>query len=245
LGAALLLTFPLILSLDWVSATVACGLDICLYLASQQRANWLPSLRRLFRRMIPLLIAAPLTGLAMVLYGKPGGEVFARWGFIIISEQSINYGIAIAVRVLALGLAVLATMSHIDPTDMADGLMQVVRLPSRFVLGTLAGLRLVTALQRDWKSMELARRARGLGDSQLLKRLGTMAFALLVSAIRQGTTLATAMEARGFTGGSRTWARRSIVGWRDGLYLLVALAIVMLALGTALATGHFRWIGTL
>jgi len=181
----------------------------------------------------------------MVLYGKPGGEIYASYGFIIISAQSITYGIAITIRVLALGLAVLATLSHVDPTDMADGLTQVVHLPSRFVLGTLAGLRLVTALQRDWKSMELARRARGLGDSQLLKRLATMAFALLVSAIRRGTALATAMEARGFTGGQRTWARQSTIGWPDGLYLLTAIIIIGTALGTAILTGHFHWIGAL
>lgn len=31
----------------------------------------------------------------------------------------------------------------VDPTDLADGLVQIVRLPSRFVLGGLAGVRLV------------------------------------------------------------------------------------------------------
>ena len=244
LGAAIVLTFPLLLSLDWVSATVACCFDIGLYLADDT-AHWRPRLATLCRRMIPLFLAAPLAGLTMALYGKAEGQIYFNWGFMVISDQSVAYGIAIMVRVVALGLACLATLSDTDPTDMADGLTQVVHLPSRFVLGTLAGLRLVGALQRDWKSMELARRARGLGDSQALKRFATLAFALLVSAIRRGATLATAMEARGFSGGPRTWARESRVGWRDAIYLATTAALITLALLTAYWTGQFRWIGTL
>ena len=45
--------------------------------------------------------------------------------------------------------------------------------------------------------MALSRRARGIGDHGAIRRFATMAFALLVLAIRRGSKLATAMEARG------------------------------------------------
>src|SRR5690606_22149712 len=96
------------------------------------------------------------------------------------------------------------------PTDLADGLAQVLRLPSRFVLGGLAGLRMVGLFLDDWRALELARRARGVADRGRLRRFFGMAFALLVLSIRRGAKLATAMEARGFGADApRTWARES------------------------------------
>ena len=73
---------------------------------------------------------------------------------------------------------------------MADGLAQVWRLPARFVLGTLAGFRLVGEMIADWRMLGLARRARGLGDTGALRRFVTMAFAPLVLAVRRGRKLA-------------------------------------------------------
>ncbi|MDR0849802.1 MAG: energy-coupling factor transporter transmembrane protein EcfT [Propionibacteriaceae bacterium] len=248
LAAALLLTFPLLVTLDWVSATLAVVLEVGLYLALPSSVGVPPTPRAtraktLIKRLIPILIAAPLAAVAILLYGKPGGATYWHWGFILISEQSVAYGVAIAIRVIAIGLAVLVTLVDVDPTDMADGLAQVLRLPARFVLGGLAGARMMTALSRDWTSLALARRARGLGDTGRLKAFATSAFALLVGAIRRGSALATAMEARGFGTGSRTWARPSRVGWRDAVYLGVAVAIMVVALMTSVVTGHFHLIG--
>ena len=51
-----------------------------------------------------------------------------------------------------------------DPTDLADALAQVLRLPARFMLAALAATRLFGVMAAEWRSMSLARRARGLGD---------------------------------------------------------------------------------
>ena len=242
LGAAMILTFPLFVTLDWVSAMAVVVLDLVVWLALSP-SHMGSRLRRLIRRSIPFLIAAPLAGLSMALYGNPDGRVFFTWGLIVISEQSLSYAAAVAARVLALGMAVLVTLMDIDPTDMADGLAQVWHLPARFVLGTLAAVRLISHLMDDWRFMKLARRARGLGDRGAIRRFATSAFALLVSAIRRGSTLATAMEARGFGRGSRTWARPSTVGVPDLICVLTASAIVGLGVALSLITGDFRWIG--
>jgi len=242
LGAAIILTFPLLITLDWVSAVVVVVLELVIWLALSPR-NITSRLRTITLRSIPFLFAAPLAALSMGLYGKPGGEVFFTWGLIVVSEQSLSFAAAVAARVIALGMACLVTLIDVDPTDMADGLAQVWRLPARFVLGTLAGIRLLARLGDDWKTMQLARRARGLGDSGAVKRYATAAFALLVSAIRRGSTLATAMEARGFGRGARTWARPSKVGIPDLVCILVAIVILGFGLAVSLATGNFRWIG--
>ena len=87
--------------------------------------------------------------------------------------------------ILALGL---------DPTDLADGLVQILHLPSRFVYGGLAGMRMFTLLQDDWRALGQSRRSRGLGDGSAIKRVFSQAFSLLVVSIRRGTKLATAID---------------------------------------------------
>jgi energy-coupling factor transport system permease protein len=70
-----------------------------------------------------------------------------------------------------------------------------------------------------------------------------MAFALFVMAIRRGSSLATAMEARGFGGsGPRTWARPSRWDRRDTALLLLAALIPLIALWTAVAAGTWNFI---
>ena len=242
-AAAMILTFPLFITLDWVSASSAAVLELLIWLGFHLASHQISQIRTLFKRILPFLALAPLAGLSLALYGNPGGRIHATWGLITISDQSISYGVAVAARVIAFGTACLVTLGDTDPTDMADGLAQVWHLPVRFVLGTLAGVRLISCLMSDWKTMQLARRARGLGDHGVVRRFATLAFALLVSAIRRGSTLATAMEARGFGHKQRTWARVSTVGIPDVIYLLVAVAIVACGIVTSLVTGDFRWIG--
>jgi energy-coupling factor transport system permease protein len=243
LGAAIILTFPLFVTLDWVSATVVVVLEVAIWLSLAPRSA-ISRLRTLGFRSLPFLIAAPLAGLSLALYGKPGGQIFYSWGFIVISEQSLSYAAAVSARVLAFGMACLVTLISVDPTDMADGLAQVWHLPARPVLAILAATRLIGRLSQDWRTMTLARRARGLGDGGRIRRYATIVFALLVSAIRRGSTLATSMEVRGFGRRKRTWARESTVGLADVICLVVACAIVGVGIGISVATGQFRWIGS-
>ncbi|MCT1458648.1 energy-coupling factor transporter transmembrane protein EcfT [Aestuariimicrobium sp. p3-SID1156] len=235
---AILLSIPVIITLDWVSATVV--FLSCLALAP---VVGFP-LRTIGTRLIPLLLVAPLGAISMALYGKPGGEVHFHWFLITISDQSVRMALAAFLRVFALGLPTILLFTTVDPTDMADGLAQVAKLPARFVLGTLAGVRMVGLFLDDWRSLEHARRARGLGDTGRLRRWFTMAFALMVFAVRRGSRLATAMEARGFGGNERTWARPSTVGWPDAIAVGVSIAIGAAALIAAWQAGTLWVIGS-
>jgi energy-coupling factor transport system permease protein len=175
----------------------------------------------------------------MALYGKPGGSVHVDWFLIHVTDNSLRLALAVMLRVLALGAPTILLFTGIDPTDLADGLAQVWRLPARFVLGALAGFRLVSRFVDDWRSLALARRARGLGDTGAVRRWASMAFAMLVIAIRRGSKLATAMEARGFGTAERTWARESSVGPADLALVLACVAAVSVALVAAVSAGTF------
>lgn len=237
LAAALLLSGFLIVTIDWVSAAVALVLESMLFAKAGLDA------RSFFRRTAAIWIAAPLAGLTTLLYGVQDGRTYLEFWLIHVSDGSIVLAIATVLRILAIGLPAVVLFATIDPTDLADGLAQVWHLPSRFVLGALAGLRLISLFLDDWRQLELARRARGLGDTGRVRRFAGQAFALLVLSLRRGSKLATAMEARGFGGPTtRTWARESVFGRREWLLVATGTAIGAIALGTSIATGAVRFV---
>jgi energy-coupling factor transport system permease protein len=239
LAASVVIAVALLLSLDWVSATVALGLEAVLLPFAGLGA------RRLARRLLPVLSAAVLTGLLIVLYGKPSGASYLHLLFIDVTDGSISLAIATTVRVLAVAVPAVVLFATVDPTDLADGLGQVLRLPSRFVLGALGALRLSGLFLEDWRSLELARRARGIADRGRVRRFTGQAFALLVLSIRRGSKLATAMEARGFgSGATRTWARPSRFGLREWILIAAAAAIACAAVAVAMATGQWNFLAS-
>ncbi|MGK9147322.1 energy-coupling factor transporter transmembrane protein EcfT [Plantibacter flavus] len=236
--AVLILSIPLLLTIDWVSASVAVLLEAALFPLAGLR------LVAFLKRAAPVLIFAPIGGVSMLLYAKPGGAEYWSLGFMQVTDNSIQLAVAVTIRVLALGLPTILLFARVDPTDLADGLSQIAKLPSRFVLGILAGARMLGLFIEDWRSMALARRARGLGDRGVLRRFASMAFVLLVFAIRRGSKLATAMEARGFGSPiTRTWARPSRLGWIDAVALAATIAIMGIALTAAVVAGTFRFVG--
>lgn len=243
IAMAIVLSAPLIITLDWLSAGALLGLVIVTALA----VGFPPG--DVARRLGLLLIVATIAGASMALYGQPGGDVYAEWLLIRITENSLWLALAVVLRVLALGLSALLLFGDVDPTDLADGLAQIVKLPARFVLGGLAGLRMLGLFTDDWRQLALARRARGLGDTGRLRRWLSMAFGLLVLAIRRGSRLATAMEAKGFgaTGPEapvRTWARPSRLTGADALGLAASAAMVGCAVALSLHFDTFHWVGS-
>ena len=236
-GAAVLYSTPMLLTIDVVSTLV--GLAATVVLVVTARVPW----RAVIARAWPLFVAAPVSATSMLLYAKPGGRTYGTFWLAEISDNSIALATGIGLRVLAIGVPVLVMLGGTDPTRLADGLAQIVRLPARFVLGALAGIRLFTVFVDDWSALAQARRARGLGDTGRVRRFVTMAFALLVLALRRGGDLATAMEARGFGGGPRTWARPSRLTALDGVFLAASLGVGLLAVGAAVWAGTFRLVG--
>lgn len=239
--ASLVIALALVLTVDAVSAATALALELLVLPFAGLR------LGELLRRTAPIWIAAPLAGATTVLYGRDDGAVLGQFAFVSVTEGSVALGLAIALRVLAIGLPSVVLIATTDPTDLADGLAQILRLPSRFVLGGLAGMRLVGLLVEDWRTLAMARRARGLADGrgpvQAVRSLGGRAFSLLVLAIRRGSRLATAMEAKGF--GSdvpRTWARESRFGAFDVLLVVGGAAVAALAVTTSVLSGAWSFV---
>ena len=237
LGVSALIAIPLILTLDPVSASVALVLECVLFFFAG--IGW----REFWLRTWPVWLAAPLTAVTIALYGETSGTIYVEWFVLRISDGSLALAAATAVRVLAIGLPAVVLFITVDPTDLADDLAQRVRLPARFVVGALAGMRMLGLLVDDWRALSLARRARGVADEGRVRRALGMAFALFVLAIRRGSSLATAMEARGFGGAApRSWARESRWDRRDTALVIVAAVIPVVAIAAAVLTGEWNFI---
>ncbi|MCU1508198.1 MAG: transporter [Glaciihabitans sp.] len=238
-ATAMVISVGLLLSVDWVSASVALAFEAVLFFW----AGIGP--RRFVARTWPIFIAAAFAGVTIALYATASGQTYAQFLFAHVTEGSVNLAIATALRVLAIALPAVVLFLTIDPTDLADGLGQVVRLPSRFVIGALGALRLIGLFAQDWRALEHARRARGVADRGRVRRFAGQAFALLVLSIRRGSKLATAMEARGFGGTTkRTWARASVIGAPEVALVLIGVAVTGIAIATSVLTGHWNFLAT-
>jgi energy-coupling factor transport system permease protein len=180
------------------------------------------------RRTWPLLLSAAGVAWVNVAFGAlDGAEAWlsgATWGL----------------RVIALALPGVLLVAATDPVRLADALTIHWRVPTRFAYGALAALRLVPLLAAEWETIRLARRARGLGGGPIaaLRLLASTGFALLVGAIRRGTRLATAMDARGFDSGiPRTNARGSRLHPRDAVLVAGAVLVCAAAVTLSVLTG--------
>ena len=236
--ALLVATTPLLITIDPVSAGVALALELALMPLSGVSA------RSFFLKATPLLVAAPLGALSMLLYASPGGTVYWQFGPAAISDHSIWLALGIGLRMCAIVMPAIALLDRIDPTDMGDGLAQVLHLPARPVLAALAGARMTSLMAADWKALERARRARGVGDASRIRSFLRGSFSLLVFALRRSGKLATTMEARGFGAqGRRTWARVSRLSVADALLMVVAIVLPAIALAASIWAGTFALVG--
>ena len=236
--AALVLLVALFASLDAVTAAIVlAGLLALLPLSG------LPVRALAGRAWLVGLVAVAVAALNVAFAAEQLGPTVLAAGPVRIGAETLATGAALGLRLLAIALAGILATATSDPTETADALVQQVHVSPRFAIGVLAALRLLPMLAQEWQIIGMARRARGVdaGRSPLaaIRLLAGRLMALLVGAIRRGTRMALAMEARGFGAmPCRSVARPQRMrpadwGWMGGAVLLAAGAIAMsVVLGT-------------
>jgi energy-coupling factor transport system permease protein len=187
--------------------------------------------RDVLRRGWPLLVSAAGLGASTLLFGD--------------SPRPWLTAMTVTIRVLAVALPGVVVLLTIDPTDLADSLVQNARVPARFAYASLAALRLLPLMGLEWRTIKMARRARGIdaGRSPLrhLQLFAGTVFTLLVGAVRRATRLALAMDARGFEAtGPRTVARPQVVRPSDAVLVVGAFVLLAAAAAVSVALGTFR-----
>ncbi|HEY3010249.1 MAG TPA: energy-coupling factor transporter transmembrane component T [Micromonosporaceae bacterium] len=240
LAAALVLSMALMVTLDPVAPTVALAVELALLPAFGVRP------RALLGRAWPLLVSVLGLVLTLMLFAaERTGATLITLGPLVITTGLLTNAAGLAMRLVAIALPGVIVFATTDPTELADSLIQNVKAPPRFAIGALAAFRLVPLLGEEWTMLSLARRARGVDAGRnpvaQLRLFASTAFGLLVGAIRRGTRLAVAMDARGFDSGlPRTVARPQRFGPADAALIVGGAAVGALAIAVSLAVGAFR-----
>jgi energy-coupling factor transport system permease protein len=241
LAAAAVLMVVLFISVDAVTALIVlAGLAVAVGLSGIRPGS-------LVARTWPIPLSALSVGILNVLFATPAGVEVLHIGPVLVGSENLVSGLGLGLRLMAIAsCGVLASVTT-DPTALADSLVQQLRLSSRFALGALAAARLLPIMAGEWQTLSLARRARGVTAGRSpLAAIGLFfgkLLALLVGAVRRGTRLATAMEARGFgTRSCRTVARPQRVLRRDWLLVGAAAALGLGAVSASLAIGTWRFL---
>jgi energy-coupling factor transporter transmembrane protein EcfT len=190
-----------------------------------------------------IAVAVELVGLGWLVRDLRTTVVRASFGLVaaagialttwLYGGQDLEQTGAAALRILYLVLPSALAMPLVQPSELGDHLAQRLRLPPRLVVGAVAALQRIDSLAEQWRQIQRARRARGVGlDGGLVRRVrasGGSAFALLVIAMRQAGHLAMAMDARGFAAAHRrSWAEPAPWTVTDSVVLAVAIVLAIL-----------------
>lgn len=242
LGAAAVIMVGLFLTIDPLTPTLLLAIELAV----------LPiagiDVRALFRRLSLLVFAAIGVFVATALFtDERGGATLFEGGPVHVTSGSLLVATAIALRIFAIAVPGVIALSTIDPTDLADALVQQLHTSARFTFGALAAFRLVSLLGDEWRTLLFARRARGLEPGWSPVRRISMffatVFALLVAAIRRGVRLAAAMEARGFGyRPDRTVARPIGMVPADWALLVAACLAIGGASAISVLTGNWTFL---
>lgn len=150
--------------------------------------------------------------------------------YAVRAAMSTNLGAALqlATRLLAFaGLGVLFALTT-DRELFLYSLMRQCHLPAGFAYGILAAVNLMPSMVREYKTVRLAFRVRGLrpGPFSLAP-----VFAMLVNSIRWSESVAMAMESKGFSGECpRSFYLSPRVRWTDWLFCLGAVGGILLGM---------------
>jgi energy-coupling factor transport system permease protein len=182
----------------------------------------------LLRAAAPLWLAAAGVGTFNALFsvsnGDPAAAELMTLGPVRLTVEAVEHGIALALRVVAIGCVGAVFALTTDPTRLADSLVQQARVPERFAYGALAAYGAIPRFGEDLATLRQARRIRGLRGSWHPRLL----IGLLVLAIRHGDRMALSMDARAFGSGPRTRYRE--VRWQPrDLYVAIGAAVVLAA----------------
>jgi energy-coupling factor transport system permease protein len=240
LAAALVLLVAMFASLDGVTALVVLAALLALLPVSGLSSGtlvgraWLIGLGAVSIGLVNVIFAAEQVGPTVVAIGP-----------LRIGSETLVDGLGLMCRLLAIALAGILATATSQPTEVADALVQQLRVSPRFAIGALAALRLLPLMAREWETIGMARRARGVeaGRSPILavRLFFGRLLALLVGAVRRASRMALAMEARGFGAKPcRTAARVRRMTAGDWAWIGGALVLAAAAIGLSVVLGTWR-----
>ncbi len=238
--AALVLLLALFASLDGVTAGAILAGLVALLPFSGLSPRALVS-----RAWLVGVLAIAIAVLNVLFSAQQLGPTVFSVGPVRIGADTLANGVGLGLRIVAIAMAGILATATSDPTETAAALVQQERITPRYAIGVLAALRLLPLMAREWETIGMARRARGVeaGRSPIAATrlfIGKL-MSLLVGAIRRGSRMALAMEARGFGAmACRSIARPRGMRTADWAWVLGAVLLAAAAIAISLALGTWR-----
>lgn len=189
------------------------------------------------RRILPLIVTIMLfSGITWSLFRRVGVP-FWSFGPLALSHESIQYGLAMGIRLDAMLLSGMVFVSCTKVEEFAYGLRSLgLPFPVSFALSL--AFRLVPLFFTRIAIIVQAQQSRGLDLSsghifQRARKYVPLLVPIFIYAIRDTDLLAMALESKGFgMRGPRTEYFRFRVGWRD--YVIVTVLVVVNVVGWSL-----------
>lgn len=195
----------------------------------------------------PLLWVILFTVVLQMVF-TTGGDVYVEWAFIKITSYGVINAIFIFLRFMfIIFISTLMTLTT-PPLQIADAMESIMKplgkigVPVHEIALMLSiALRFVPTLMDEAQKIMNAQRARGVdfGEGNLfeqMKAIIPILIPLFVSSFNRAEDLATAMEARGYQGGTgRSKYRVLTYGKIDGI---AATSLVVLTIALVLLRGQ-------
>jgi len=216
-------------------AVVTAGVLLLIAAARSTRSLWT------LRFLLGLLV---VFSLGLWPFFAKGPTLLWRWRALEISEESLLFGIAMALRLATFVMSGLLLLATTRNEELNAGFLRMgLPYPAAFALAT--ALRLVPTFAGAGATIIQAQVSRGLDleSKNILGRFGKflpLAVPLFISAIRYTNQLSMALEARGFSPGApRSLYHEPRMGQADywTQAVLAVLLAVCLTLRLALGLG--------
>ena len=203
------------------------------------RLPWLMVLKSLK----PIWIIVILTML-IHMFTAPGEHIIFTWKFLSVTQEGLDLGLKMAVRLVLLLLFSSVLTSTTSPIVLTDGIEHLLRpfkavgVPAHelAMMMTIA-LRFIPTLMEETDKIIKAQKSRGsdIGEGNFLAKVKSMIpilVPLFISAFRRADDLAMAMEARCYHGGEgRTRMKAMRMHNVDGRAIVV-MSLYMIICGT-------------
>jgi energy-coupling factor transport system permease protein len=162
-------------------------------------------------------------------------------GPLILAPEAVLYGLAIALRLLAILTTSMLFVLTTDPTAFVLALIHQAGMSPRIAYSVFAAYRFLPLFEVEFENIRAAHQVRGGtgGDGPLpvrkVREVVGYAIPLMATAVRKGERVALAMESRAFGAlPRRTYFRKTTVTRADAVFASVSLAILGVLLARVL-----------
>ncbi len=187
------------------------------------------SMRNLWR-LLPFMLLFFVLTVAIWAVFKTGGDPIIKWHVLRVSYESVAYGTAMGIRLLALMIVGLSFLTVTSVEEFSQG-CQSLGMGYRMSFALSLSFRLVPLFFSTVETVVLAQKSRGfdLAHRNVFQRVRGY-FPLFVPIISQGLRdadgLAMALECRGFGAGPRSSIDERSWAFADLVAVITAATIV-------------------